>query len=326
MKTAEVIKSVVSPTAEDMEKINTYTRRRYDAEEIYAFSVVLCDNDIDRDYERFTVEALFEMEKLFVGKTGISDHNPRADNQRARIFECRVETREGRKTATGDDYFCLVAKAYMPRTEANAEMISRIDSGICKEVSVGCAAERAVCSVCSKERGKDGCMHIPGEVYGNTLCYFELCDVTDAYEWSFVAVPAQREAGVIKSPALEGRKDKIQMTNIIKTLNQGDAVTLTVSDSKRLADYIARLEKRALQGDEYREQLESEFVRLSVIVQPEICEKTIRGVAQNLDVEELCEFIDAYRKKAEAEYLPTLRLAQKNNASADADINKEFSI
>ena len=35
--------------------------------------------------------------------------------------------------------------------------------------------------------------------YGGKLCYFTLKAPTDAYEWSFVAVPAQRKAGVMKS-------------------------------------------------------------------------------------------------------------------------------
>ena len=326
MKKAEVIKSYDTPTPQDLEKINTYTRRQYTSDEVYVFSVVLCDNDVDRDFERFTVEALFEMEKLFVGKTGICDHNPKAENQRARIFECAVESREGRKTRTGDDYFCLCAKAYMPKTEANAEMISRIDSGICKEVSVGCSAKSAVCSVCSKERGKEGCFHIPGEIYGDTLCYFELCDISDAYEWSFVAVPAQPSAGVIKSLDKEGRKDTTDMNEILKSLTQGDSVTLTVGDSKRLADYITRLEKRAEQGDEYRAEIESEFLRLSAIVQPEICEKTIKRVAQSLDVKEMREFCAAYRKKAEETFSPVARLMHKDKDISDAEKNKEFSI
>ena len=34
-------------------------------------------------------------------------------------------------------------------------------------------------------------------------CHVVLSDVTDAYEWSFVAVPAQREAGVTKQFGME---------------------------------------------------------------------------------------------------------------------------
>lgn len=45
-------------TAEELEKINRYTRRAFQEEELYTFSVVLCDNEVDRDMERFTIPAL----------------------------------------------------------------------------------------------------------------------------------------------------------------------------------------------------------------------------------------------------------------------------
>ena len=59
-------------SAEELRLINTYTRRNLSAEEVYVFSVTLCDNDVDRDNERFTVESLFALEKLFVGKNFFS--------------------------------------------------------------------------------------------------------------------------------------------------------------------------------------------------------------------------------------------------------------
>ena len=326
MKKAEVIKCEEnSLNPQDLEKINTYTRRKFDASEVYVFSVVLCDNDVDRDYERFTVEALFEMEKLFVGKTGICDHDPKAENQKARIFECRVEAVEGRTTATGDDYFRLVAKAYMPKTAENAAMISRIDSGICKEVSVGCASKKRVCSVCSKDTYSGGCYHIGGKVYDGELCYFELSDIADAYEWSFVAVPAQRAAGVIKSHNKKSRKDEFTMNEILKSLNQGEAVTLSIEESRRLADYLARLEKRAVQGDRYREELESEVLRLAAVIQPEITEKTMRKSVSGLDVAELREFLAAYKKKAEKKMFSAVMVSAKEKSENTAD-NNEFSI
>ena len=43
------------------------------------------------------------------------------------------------------------------------------------------------------------CRHVKGRTYNGKLCYGELTGAKDAYEWSFVAVPAQRRAGVIKS-------------------------------------------------------------------------------------------------------------------------------
>ena len=52
----------------EMGKINRYTRRAYTPEEVYAFSLVLCDNEVDRDWERFSLEALEGLRELFPGK------------------------------------------------------------------------------------------------------------------------------------------------------------------------------------------------------------------------------------------------------------------
>lgn len=170
---------------EELALINKYTRRQLSKDEVYVFSVVLCDNDIDRDGERFTVESLFALEKLFVGRTGIIYHNPSAKNQTARIFSCAVEVVKGRKTATGNDYFRLKAKAYIPRCESNRDVIAAIDSGIIKEVSIGCAVEKTVCSICGEDMKR--CFHRKGENYGGKVCCGELLNPYDAYEWSFVA-------------------------------------------------------------------------------------------------------------------------------------------
>ena len=88
---------VVSP--QELEKINQYTRREFQAQELYAFSVVLCDNQVDRDFECFTKAALEKLKELFLGKTGIFDHSMRSGGQTARIYDCRVETLPERKTS-----------------------------------------------------------------------------------------------------------------------------------------------------------------------------------------------------------------------------------
>ncbi len=324
MRSGEIIKNAKSTaTKEELALINKYTRREFAENEVYVFSVELCNNDIDRDNERFTVEALFELEKLFVGKTGICDHNPRMENQTARIFQCSVEAVEGRKTLSGDDYFRLVARAYMPVCEKTKDMITQIESGICKEVSVGCSADRIICSVCGKDR-REHCGHFAGEYYGNTRCYFELCDISDAYEWSFVAVPAQREAGVIKAYKDKDRKDFTDMNDIIKSLGTGEGVTLSVEQAKRLYAYIANLEKRAAQGDEYKESLKGEVLRLSLLSENGVSRKTMENALEGLSIPQLKEFYEAYKAKAEKKFMPTPQLT--SGSAKIAENNKEFRI
>ena len=186
------------PSPEELAGINAYTRREFKAEELYVFSVVLCDNEIDRDLERFSIPALEKMAGLFCGKTGIYNHSMDANTQSARIFRCETEQVPGRSTECGEPYTRL-ARAYLPRGGKNESLILDLESGMKKEVSVGCSMGHAVCSICGADRRTEPCGHVPGERYGGTRCCTVLEDPLDAYEWSFVAVPAQREAGVIKS-------------------------------------------------------------------------------------------------------------------------------
>ena len=181
-----------------LEKINRFTRRELTEEEVYCFSVILCDNEIDRDNEKFSVSALRKLAELYIGKTGIWSHDPKGENQTARIYDTEIVTDESRKTADGEVYTCLKAHAYMVRTASNADLIREIDGGIKKEVSVGCAVSKEVCSVCGRDIRKGECAHRKGRSYNGRKCFRILDEPTDAYEWSFVAVPAQKGAGVTK--------------------------------------------------------------------------------------------------------------------------------
>lgn len=181
-----------------IQKINELTRREFSKDELYAFPIVLCDNEIDRDGERFSIKALNQLSKLFVGKTGIFDHNPKGENQTARIYSTCVVADNTKKTQSGENYTYLLGYAYMIRTEKNSDLIKEIDGGIKKEVSVSCAVKERVCSICGKNQNVKVCSHINGKSYSGKLCCHILNDAYDAYEFSFVAVPAQPKAGVTK--------------------------------------------------------------------------------------------------------------------------------
>lgn len=183
---------------EVLEKINKFTRREFSEDELYTFSVILCDNEIDRDCERFSDSALETLQKLFIGKTGIFDHDASTSNQTARIYDTEIITDESRNTKNGEPYKYLRGCAYMIRTDDNKTLIAEIDGGIKKEVSISCTASRKICSICGSDRTKGGCGHVRGKSYSNRICHTILDRITDAYEWSFVAVPAQVNAGVTK--------------------------------------------------------------------------------------------------------------------------------
>lgn len=308
-------------TDEDLALINGYTRRKLSKDEVYVFSVALCDNDIDRDGERFTVESLFALEKLFVGKTGIFDHNPTAKNQTARIFYCSVEAINGKKTETGDDYFVLKAKAYLPVSEKNSDIILAIDSGIVKEVSVGCAVEEVLCSICGEKT--DICSHKKGEIYGSKICCGELVNPYDAYEWSFVAVPSQKQAGVTKSLYSKGKEP--DMESIFKKLEAGETAELTSKESEKLLSYIEGLKQSAKDGVFYRDSLTSDVVRLSAAVQPDISRETMEDVAKTMTVAQLKEFKTAFEKKKNETFAAVPQLYSEKNKNKTVS-NGQFKI
>ncbi|MEE0956722.1 MAG: hypothetical protein UH734_01390 [Ruminococcus sp.] len=304
-------------SAEELELINAYTRKPLVAEDVYVFSVVLCDNDVDRDGERFPVESLFALEKLFVGKTGIFDHDPTAKNQTARIFACKTEAVEGKTTATGDDYFRLKARAYMPRCAENEKLILDIDSGIVREVSVGCAVESVKCSVCGEDIAV--CPHKKGGEYGGKLCCGELTAPYDAYEFSFVAVPAQKDAGVIKS----AYGKEVSMERIMKQLAQQKSVNLSAQECKKLLGYIEELKQSAKDGVYYRDSLQSEVLRLSAALQPDISRETMEALTKTMSVAQLNEFKRAYENKLDEAYAPVPQLYQKSDNTV---FNGQFTI
>ena len=179
-------------------KINKFTRREFTDDELYTFSVILCDNEIDRDYECFSDNALEKIKSLFIGRTGIFDHNTSTANQNARIFDTEIITDTERTTKNGEPYRYIKAMAYMVRTDENKTLIAEIDGGIKKEVSISCSVPRKICSICGNEKTSGSCSHIKGKSYNGGICHVVLDDISDAYEWSFVAVPAQVNAGVTK--------------------------------------------------------------------------------------------------------------------------------
>lgn len=263
-----------APTAAQLEAINALAKTRLNGEQVYVFSLRLCDDRIDRDGERFDTGALPGLAKLFLGKTGILDHRWSTENQVARIFETQVVKEK--------DESYIRAWAYIRRGGKNDELIADIEAGIKKEVSVGCAMAQAVCSVCGSEYGT--CGHVKGERYDGQVCAVILKEPVDAYEFSFVAVPAQRQAGVMKG--------------------MGAAVSLKelAAEHGAQAEYRA-LTKEAELGRRYRKDLEDGVVRLGLALELGVSEPVLRSLAQTAGAEELLALKDALQGRLD-ESLP----------------------
>lgn len=254
------VKGIGTPDSGELALINRFARRELGADEVYTFTLRLCDNDVDRDFERFDDAALDQLAPMFVGVSGVFDHQWSAHGQTARIYRAEVADGGGTLTEDGRPYRYLKGWAYLMRTGENAALIAEIDGGIKREVSVGCAVERVLCSICGQPL--EDCPHEKGEEYGGRVCHGVLTGATDAYEWSFVAVPAQRRAGVIKSA---GRRNE---------------------DEARL-------------GRKYLKSLRHEMVRLAGIAEPKAEHALLERVAGKLDEEELLGLIKLYRGKTE---------------------------
>ena len=196
-------------TDEDLKKINKYAVVPLKADEVFCFSVTMADNEQDdRNYMPFDLKALQDLKKLYIGKTMLKDHSRRADNQIARIYDTELVQNANKQTELGELYTRLDAKIYMIKTESNKDLIAEISGGIKKEVSTSCTPEKMVCNICGTDNMKKYCRHYPGFEYTiedgtangtKKRCKMLLSGAKEAYELSFVAVPAQPRAGTHKS-------------------------------------------------------------------------------------------------------------------------------
>ncbi len=322
-----------APGGEDMEMINRYTRKILAADDVYIFHVLLCDNEVDRDFERFDLAALKTLAELFAGKTGIYNHSMNARDQTSRLYDTQVVTQDEKRTSTGEPYTFIKAKAYMPRTAKNADLIAEIDAGIKKEASVGCSVKRMNCSVCGADLKKERCEHNKGKSYGGQICHTVLSEPTDAYEWSFVAVPAQRAAGVTKH--FKNENDRCQsnhikgerktMEDILKALKNPEEETILGREEKQhLLARMEQLEKQAVDGKVYREELTMEVIRMGLITLPQMGGESLSSICERLSVEELRELKKAFGERTEkiVPMKPQLK-AESRPVAAD---NNEFRI
>lgn len=295
---------------EDMALINGFSKKTLTADEVYVFDIKLCDNDVDRDFERFSTSALSELAELFVGKTGIFDHQWSAAGQKARIFKTEVITDPERSNCAGEDYAYLKASAYMLR-KGNEDLIAEIDAGIKREVSVGCSMAESVCSICGENAGSSKCGHVPGREYGGRMCYNILSGASDAYEWSFVAVPAQKEAGVMKKFSGEG--ETLTLEKFLKE-QENDAY----------AEEYGKLKELSKLGESYLAALREQVVRLGLLSDCGFDGDFLRRAAAKMGEEELLGFKKAFESKVDRLLPPDRQL--ENSQSLTAFSGEEFII
>ena len=290
IKKATEVRTGGVPTAVQLGAINGLAKAELTEEQVYVFSLRLCDDQVDRDYERFDTAALPGLAKLFMGKTGIADHKWSSENQVARIFAAETVMEEG--------VSYIKAWAYIRRGGVNDEIIADIEAGIKKEVSVGCAMGRSVCSICGSEYGE--CGHRKGQYYDGQLCCAILKEPMDAYEFSFVAVPAQVNAGVLKG------------------MGRNKCLKELAEEFGAQNEYRA-LYKEAQLGRQYRKELEDSIVRLCLALELGAEANVYRNLVKTADAEDLM----ALKTALEARLAESLPVVTQLGGSVGADMEVE---
>lgn len=158
----------------DIELINALKRTPVTIDDVYTFQVRLCDNKVDKDYERFSRKTLEKLSEICIGAKGIFAD----DKRRARIYKATV-VEEGGAAVVGEPLCSLRVWAYIERNPENENVIAKIDAGINREISISCSMLKRICSIC----GSESCDHQKGRRYGGKVCYYTLELPVDFYEW-----------------------------------------------------------------------------------------------------------------------------------------------
>jgi hypothetical protein len=252
-------------TDADLKKINKYTLAPVTAEEVFIFKATMADNEQDdRNYAPFNLKALQDLKKLYPGKTMLKDHSRRADNQIARIYDTELVQNANKVTELGELHTELEAKIYMIKTDSNKDLIAEIKGGIKKEVSTSCKPEKMICNICDTDNMVKYCRHWPGVSYTiesgsekgtKKRCKMLLSGAKEAYELSFVAVPAQPRAGAHKcegfAKPIEEKEDTPETPDIdIETINNETKDAIANVRFKALESFYFAQKERERGGKE----------------------------------------------------------------------------
>lgn len=201
VKTKSLGEYASNDIAGELELINKHTIKPLTAEDVYTFKIILCDNDLDRVYDKMTDAFLDEYAAESSGLTGLKDHDWGSDNQLARLYDTEVITDDNVITRLGESRKYVLGKAYT--LTKYQDYIDKINAGLLKESSVSFDSDNDTCSICGEITHK-GCNdiaicpngHIMGEIYNDKICYNSINKLKESYEWSLVAVPCQRNSGI----------------------------------------------------------------------------------------------------------------------------------
>jgi len=169
--------------ADLVDAVNKYTLRPLKREEFSAFTMDLCNNQIDAHYSRFPVEELEKINVMVPGRPFMERHDTKGTLPRGTFFRSRLHDEPER------DHVSVRPDVYILNTEDNRGLIANIEGGVYRGTSIGFSFMRPECSICHKDIRT--CDHVPGRTYGDEACHYVMHDVASVLEGSVVFSASQ---------------------------------------------------------------------------------------------------------------------------------------
>lgn len=228
------------PSDEDYAIIKNILNSDIPQEQLFVYPVLLIDNDINTYLCAPDHDALMQLSKIFDEKhvPGLHDHEWRSENMHSTTYKTKVVVDNTRKNKVGEDYEYLIGYEYTINNENHKNLIEDIKAAIKKGASIGFDC-KVICSVCGINKNIEICGHELGIVYDSKLCYGIYRGVTNVDEWSFVPVPAHKNAGLNKENNCD-KEDNIMEVDIKKILLKAASNLSSEESSVLLKAYEAK--------------------------------------------------------------------------------------
>lgn len=226
---------LVLTVEEALTEINKNTLNPLTLDDVFIFKVKLCDSTVDREYDRLTESFLKEFTAKSQSLVGLYNHNwGEVEKQQIRLFKALY---------IDDDINIPYVLGYAYTLMKNYELIENINSGILKECSIGFNSEGHKCSICGADMLNGVCEqgHELGNLYDGNLCYRLIEHCVDSLEFSLVSVPANKNAGIIKT--LTGGTKRVMKKSMFNFLKFISSKAYTEEDKQTILKAVEGIEE-----------------------------------------------------------------------------------
>jgi hypothetical protein len=275
----DVQQTAIKAEEPDLAAIRKYALREVTAEEIWTGSMKLCHDRVDRTFERFPKAYLERFAATLPGKSVLPGHDYSALPLGRFYAADVVPDTEGNH---------LRVRYYLPK---ESPLVSQIELGVLKDVSIGFNAGKRLCDLCAKEWDFQH-DHFPGQEYDGKQCTLTYCESeahkAEAMEGSFVWCGAQPGAEAVAMaakqlgltfnhngtsmwdigralPAVRGAFE-MDLEQAKAEIERLKALPLADAERKQLQEQISALKAKeplADDGAAYRTHLKAEMKRMA---------------------------------------------------------------